>query len=109
MQYEIRRIYSADQTIGLLRLKDGAVSVVMGRDYYRCLRHGALDIPRVGSLADATTANLSPEVMAAHPDARLGEIEATPDLTLPVIEREIIPGQAQTQSLLDWLRAGALA
>lgn len=108
MRFEIRRIYSNAKTIGILLMRSGFARPLMGRDYFRELPRGRA-MPVFTRLDEATLAILPYEVLDVHPDARLGEIEISPDLVLPDIERELIPGQAEILALMEWLRDGAPA
>ncbi|MDP2432901.1 MAG: hypothetical protein Q8O33_12825 [Pseudomonadota bacterium] len=108
MRFEIRRVYSADLTIGLLRMRNGRVSVLMGRDYFLELPHGGRP-PEFADLMAATVDILATEIRRAHPDARLGAIETTPDLPIPDITQPLWPDQPEYLALSGWLRAGAMA
>jgi len=89
-------------------MRQGRVSVVLARDYFMELPRGRV-MPVFSSLADATLDILPHEVMDIHPDARFGDVEISPDIPLPEIIKELIPGQAETMALMAWLRAGAPA
>lgn len=107
MRFEIRRVYSGDDVIGLLRMRGRRVSVLMGRDYFLELPHGGRPMPTFARLADATLELLPAEVMTAHRNVHFGEIENTPDLPLPEIANPALPDQDEILALSAWLRSGA--
>lgn len=108
MRFEIRRVYSADLTIGLLRMRNGRVSVLMGRDYFLELPRGRRT-PEFADLASATVDILALEIRQAHPGVRLGAIETTPDLPIPDVAEPLWQGQPEYLALAGWLRAGTPA